>query len=111
MSTDYYLVCKEHEVGINLTDNKLNPPIDKDMLKLFFYQHVHCHPIVETENEFDYEIQKKFKKWAVDFEMEIYKDIQSAQQSARRTTFGSMIRWLARKTILLGWWVAEHGSR
>lgn len=111
MSTDYYLVCKEHEVGINLTDNKLNPPIDEDMLKLFFYQHIHCHPIVEDEHEFDYEIQKKFKKWAVDLKMDIYKGIQAAQHGVQRTAFGSMVRSLARKIILLGWWLAEHGSR
>lgn len=111
MSTDYYLVCKNHGVGINLTDNKLNPPIDEELLKIFLWSHSGCGAILENEHTFDFQLERKFQAESISLNMDILKDIQSVHHGTQRIAFGSMVRWLARKIIMLGWWLAEIGSR
>lgn len=64
MSTLYYLNCKTHNEAVHLTDNKINPPIDKNLLKMFLIHHdpKKCDISLENEHTINYENTRKWYK-------------------------------------------------
>ena len=67
MATKFYLTCKDHNEAVNLTDNKLNPPTNKDSLKLFLTYHRKHNIVLEIGNIVD---PDNVKRWD-----EVYKEI------------------------------------
>ena len=70
MSTDYYLNCETHNVAVHLTDNKLNPPINKRGLKIFLCWHYGCKVVLEHDNSVEFENVKRFEEWFKNYEKE-----------------------------------------
>ena len=69
MSTDYYLDCKTCNEAVHITDNKANPPIDEELLKIFLVYHGYrhsqakpCQVVLESEHTIEYDHIIKFKK-------------------------------------------------
>ena len=62
MSTDYYLNCKTCGEAVNITDNKCNPPIDKEAVRMFLVYHGNdkCHVVLESEHIINYDHVKNF---------------------------------------------------
>ena len=52
MSTYYYLVCREHNEGVYITDNKVNPP-ERKYVTNFFLAHLYKDCVITFESEHD----------------------------------------------------------
>ena len=70
MSTDYYLNCEAHNEAVHLTDNKLNPPINSDLLKMFLMCHFRHNVFLESEHDVEYENVKRFEDWFKEWDKE-----------------------------------------
>ena len=53
MSTDYYAVCKKHNIGAHITNNKGDKPLSRAALREFLILHSGCSPVLEDEHIFD----------------------------------------------------------
>ena len=53
MSTDYYAVCKKHNIGAHITNNKADKPLSRAALREFLILHSGCSPVLEDEHTFD----------------------------------------------------------
>lgn len=70
MSTDYFLDCKVCNEAVHITNNKSDPPIDKELVRMFLIYHGYgrqCQIILESEHTIEWKHIKKFKDFIVEF--------------------------------------------
>ena len=67
MSTEYCLDCETHNEAVHLTNNKLNPPNDSELVRLFLIYHRHngrgrCKMVLESEHTIEFDNIARFKR-------------------------------------------------
>ena len=53
MATEYYAICEEHGVVVNVSDNKGNPPAYPEKFTNFMLEHATCKKLLVSDSEID----------------------------------------------------------
>jgi len=117
MSDEFYLTCKDHNEAVHLTNNKLNPPINKDSLKLFLIHHFNHNVVLETDNVVE---PGDIKRWREVYEkMDDYVfekpplGLQPKWLCAEiriKEIFSAMNRYYSYKKVIPVEWVEEYNE-